>query len=211
VEVREALAGAGQSSPNYADTQVVVDRISRQLYVAHMEISLEQLVSSVEAIGDRPLDHIAEAAATARHLGDVGDMLVDHFVEAGRSSGASWADIGDRLGVSRQAVQRRFTSQQVTDARPLQTPSPHRGRQEHHGKYRPLWKWLGDQRVDEVATSFEEIERILGFSLPPSCRRHQPHWHSYEGSAVVRAIVDAGWRASGVNIERERVTFVRAN
>jgi hypothetical protein len=175
-----------------------------------MEITLEQLVTSVEDAAASSLDRIAEASATARHLDGLGDRLVDHFVDAGRASGHSWADIGERLGVTRQAVQRRFApaspeSQADRDVPPARP----RGRREHHGKYRALWQWLCDQRVASVDTSFADIERVLGFPLPPSCRRHQPHWHSYEGSAVVRAIIDAGWRATNVNVEREEVTFVR--
>jgi len=35
------------------------------------------------------------------------------------------------------------------------------------------------------------------------------HWHSYEGSAVARTIVDAGGRAARVNLTAETLTFVR--
>jgi hypothetical protein len=46
--------------------------------------------------------------------------------------------------------------------------------------------------------------------LPSSSRRHAAHWHSYEGSAVVRAIQDAGWQTRDLELEGERVAFVRA-
>ena len=49
---------------------------------------------------------------------------------------------------------------------------------------------------------------ILGFPLPDSCRSHSPHWYSYAGSAVARAIIDAGWHAANVNLSLESVTFV---
>jgi hypothetical protein len=80
---------------------------------------------------------------------------------------------------------------------------------EHHGKYRPLWEWLLSQSVRQVRLSFTDVERILGFPLPPSSRKHAAHWSSYEGSAVVRAIHDAGWRARDVDLNAGHVTFVR--
>ena len=79
----------------------------------------------------------------------------------------------------------------------------------HWGKYRPLWAWLRAQERDAVRTTFSEIEEILGFALPPSSRKHKPHWHSYEGSAVVRAIQDAGWQARRVDLELETLVLFR--
>jgi len=84
-----------------------------------------------------------------------------------------------------------------------------RGVTNHTGKYRELWRWLTSRREDEVRTTFAEIEAVLREPLPPSSRAHVPHWHGYEGSAVARAIADAGWRASDVNLTAETVTFVR--
>lgn len=48
-----------------------------------------------------------------------------------------------------------------------------------------------------------------GMPLPQSARDHLPHWYGYEGTALGRAIRDAGWRATEVNLTSERVTFVR--
>ena len=67
-------------------------------------IDLQQLVESVEVVTQDPLDRLSEAAATARHLGVLGDLLVDHFVSDCRGSGYSWAEIGVGLGVTRQAL-----------------------------------------------------------------------------------------------------------
>jgi hypothetical protein len=41
-------------------------------------------------------------------LTNLGDQLVDHFVEAARRDGCSWAQIGSVLGVSRQGAQQRY-------------------------------------------------------------------------------------------------------
>jgi DNA sulfur modification protein DndB len=77
------------------------------------------------------------------------------------------------------------------------------------GKYAALTEWLGSRSEPAVDVSFAEVERVLGFGLPPSARRHPAHWYSYEGSAVARAIMDAGWRARDLDVGAERVTLFR--
>ncbi|WP_329484221.1 DUF262 domain-containing HNH endonuclease family protein [Kribbella sp. NBC_01484] len=81
----------------------------------------------------------------------------------------------------------------------------------HTGKYEPLWRWLRNFDGREARLTFSEIEQILGFSLPDSSRNHLPHWYSYEGSAVARAIIDAGWKATQVQLAAETVTLVRVD
>jgi hypothetical protein len=44
--------------------------------------------------------------------------------------------------------------------------------------------------------SFADIETVIGMPLPGSCPRHPAHWSSHDGSAVARAIQDAGWTAA---------------
>lgn len=78
----------------------------------------------------------------------------------------------------------------------------------HSGKYRALWQWLQDQTQDDVTLSFSDVEQVLGIPLPPSARKHLPHWYGYDGTALGRAIRDAGWRASHVDLSAENVTFV---
>jgi hypothetical protein len=55
-----------------------------------------------------PLTRLADAMLTAGQLGEVSDHLVGHFVDQARRSGASWTDIGQSLGVTKQAAQQRF-------------------------------------------------------------------------------------------------------
>ena len=55
-----------------------------------------------------PLDHLADAVETSSHLGEVADHLIGHFVDQARRSGASWTEIGKYMGVTKQAVQKRF-------------------------------------------------------------------------------------------------------
>ena len=76
---------------------------------------LEQLVDLVEVNvreGTR-LDQLAEAVGVADGLNVLADQLVGQFVDRARDSGASWAEIGTALGVSKQAVQKRFVARRL--------------------------------------------------------------------------------------------------
>ncbi|HEX3732743.1 MAG TPA: hypothetical protein VHU91_07485 [Mycobacteriales bacterium] len=54
-----------------------------------------------------PLEQVGIARLRAATLSDLGDQLVDHFVGQARASGHSWGQIGEVLGVSKQAAQQR--------------------------------------------------------------------------------------------------------
>src|SRR3954471_20547963 len=71
-------------------------------------VRLDDLIDSIKQIHSEPLDQLADAAMAADHLGELADHLVGHFVDQARRSGASWTDIGRSMGVSKQAVQKRF-------------------------------------------------------------------------------------------------------
>lgn len=72
-------------------------------------MELRHLIARVEkeALDDTPLARIACAGMLSAELAAVGDQVVDHFVEAARREGCSWAQIGSALGVTRQAAQQR--------------------------------------------------------------------------------------------------------
>src|SRR3954463_2534606 len=55
-----------------------------------------------------PLTHLSDAVLTAQQLGEVADHLIGHFVDQARRSGASWTEIGQSMGVTKQAAQKRF-------------------------------------------------------------------------------------------------------
>ncbi len=57
-----------------------------------------------------PLARLAAAAELAGRLRARGDQLLDQFVDAARSGGASWAEIGCTLGTSKQAAHERFAA-----------------------------------------------------------------------------------------------------
>ncbi|BCJ73559.1 hypothetical protein CS0771_31030 [Catellatospora sp. IY07-71] len=55
-----------------------------------------------------PLEQLSDAVALGQHLGELADHLIGHFVDRARHSGASWTEIGQSMGVTKQAAQKRF-------------------------------------------------------------------------------------------------------
>jgi hypothetical protein len=80
-------------------------------------VKLDALVTHV--LAQRPeadaLQHLQDAVEVSAHLGDVADHLIGHFVDAARTEGASWTDIGANMGVTKQAVQKRFVPRESED------------------------------------------------------------------------------------------------
>ena len=54
------------------------------------------------------LARLSEAVTISEQIGEVADRLVGYFVDAARKAGATWAEIGSAMGVTRQAAQKRF-------------------------------------------------------------------------------------------------------
>ena len=96
------------------------------------------------------LEHLVDSVGLAAHLGELADHLVGHFADQARNSGASWAEIGDALGVTKQAAQKRFVP---------------RTRIEHHATSRGKAKSMFGRFTDEarsVVVASEEHCREAG-------------------------------------------------
>ena len=77
-------------------------------------------------------------------------------------------------------------------------------------KYEPLERHLRSATSKELPMSFEDIESILGTSLPPSARKHRAWWsNNPQNSVMTHAWVSAGYRTRQVNLEAESVVFER--
>jgi hypothetical protein len=75
-----------------------------------LNVNLQRLIEAIDTdlpTAD-PVAKVGEAQQRARSLSDIGDQLIDHFVTQARSTGTPWAQIGDALGVTRQAAQQRW-------------------------------------------------------------------------------------------------------
>jgi Clp amino terminal domain, pathogenicity island component len=80
--------------------------------MAGSPVSLDELITYVKTMSPdgRPLDNLSDAVSVGADLDDKSDALIGHFVDAARRSGASWSQIGVSMGVSKQAVQKRFVT-----------------------------------------------------------------------------------------------------
>ena len=82
------------------------------------------------------------------------------------------------------------------------------------GKYAPLEQYLRELPANqmEVTQGFEQIEKLLGSSLPASAYEDRRWWdHEKEGNHVnARAWANAGWKIDDVNVNEKWVKFVRA-
>jgi hypothetical protein len=76
-----------------------------------LDISLADLIARLdqELPDTSDLARISEAQLRAQTLADLGDQLVGHYVGKARQASASWSEIGDAIGVSKQAAQQRHT------------------------------------------------------------------------------------------------------
>jgi Clp amino terminal domain, pathogenicity island component len=73
-------------------------------------VTLNVLIDEVRSgFEDAPaLDRLTRAVDISGQVAELGENLVGFYVDEARRSGATWSEIGQRLGVSRQAVQKRF-------------------------------------------------------------------------------------------------------
>lgn len=79
------------------------------------------------------------------------------------------------------------------------------------GKYESLAKHLKRLPRDEWDASFDEIEEVLDFELPPSARRHRSWWgNSYRGNhSQAEGWIGAGWETRDIDLPKGKVRFER--
>jgi ATP-dependent Clp protease ATP-binding subunit ClpA len=80
--------------------------------VEEFPISLDTLITFVRAIHPRgdSLDGLSDAIRISGTIEDQADALIGYFVDQARQGGASWSQIGQSMGVSKQAAQQRFVT-----------------------------------------------------------------------------------------------------
>jgi len=88
--------------------------------VTSLPARLDELIAHVQRQrpGAGPLEHLGDAVVAGDQLGELADHLIGHFVDQARRSGASWAEIGRSMGVSKQAAQQRFVPRPADVATP---------------------------------------------------------------------------------------------
>ena len=139
-----------------------------------------------------PLDHVAEAAALAGRLDELADHLVGHFVDQARRAGASWTMIGQSMGVTKQAAQKRFvvgdssldrfTNRAKVVVLKAQNEARERGEQHVTSLHLVLgllaeWDGLAGQAVEAAGVSHDAVASGAAEALPEAgkpARRHAP-------------------------------------
>ena len=83
-------------------------------------VRLDALIAQVAEAqpGDDPLGRVEAACQAAADLDEVADHLVGHFVDEARAAGFTWTQIGEHIGVTKQAARKRFAPRNV----PQETP-----------------------------------------------------------------------------------------
>lgn len=79
-------------------------------------------------------------------------------------------------------------------------------------KYEPLTRYLAERREESWSARFADVERILGFALPPSAYRHPAWWANQDrGHSQTRSWRDAGWETCNVDLAGQRLMFARSS
>src|SRR3978361_936014 len=73
-------------------------------------VRLDDLIGTISTAHQDPLDRLTGAMQLAAELDEVADSLIGHFVDQARRAGASWSAIGQSMGMSKQAAQKRFVA-----------------------------------------------------------------------------------------------------
>jgi ATP-dependent Clp protease ATP-binding subunit ClpA len=136
--------------------------------------TLQQLIEIVrqDAGSSQPLDQLVTAAAAAAQLEETTDALLGHFVDRCRRDGRSWTEISNALGVTKQAVHKRFAPA-VAAHIAAATPSPTFERFTDRARHvvaasRQAATSLGAERVDSehiLLGLFAEPAGIAGRAL----------------------------------------------
>src|ERR1700753_1064887 len=85
--------------------------------MAEFPVSLDNLIAFVRSMHSNanPLENLTDAVQVAATLDEQSDALIGYFVDQARRAGAPWSEIGASMGVSKQAVQKRFVARTELD------------------------------------------------------------------------------------------------
>ncbi|MDT0306940.1 Clp protease N-terminal domain-containing protein [Streptomyces sp. DSM 44917] len=169
------------------------------------QVRLDDLIHAIKKVHSDVLDQLADAVVAADHLGEVADHLIGHFVDQARRSGASWAEIGRSMGVSRQAAQKRFVTKEGGEidfsegfkrftprARNVVVTAQEEARARRDGEIRPEHLVLGllsePQGIGAVALAEqgagpEEVRAAVAAALPPAPEEEPPALIPYNAAA----------------------------
>lgn len=74
-------------------------------------------------------------------------------------------------------------------------------------KYRLLSDYLHDNEGNSVSLTFSDIEKMLGFKLPPSAYTHRAFWANTTSHSIALSWLGVGYETVEVDIEKGIVVF----
>ncbi len=78
-------------------------------------------------------------------------------------------------------------------------------------KYDPLGHFLRKRSSNETPMTFEEIEKVIGVSLPPAAERHPAWWSNNPSNNVMTKVwLEAGYRSERVDLGGRKLVFRRS-
>ena len=168
-------------------------------------MTLDELITEAGADGSTSLEHLASACTIANHISELSDHLVCHFVDQARRDGASWAMIGQAMGVTKQAVQKRFAagepdlSRFTNRATVVVLKGQNDARERGHDEVGTLhlllgltaeWEGLAGQAIEAAGVARDELGTAAGTALPPGGEPR--HEHSPFAASAKKALAIAG-------------------
>ncbi len=170
-------------------------------------MTLDDLVAQVK--DRRPegtaLDHLGEASVVADHLGELGDHLLGHFVDQARRAGASWTMVGQSMGVTKQAVQKRFVAGDISMDRftnrativvlKAQNDARNRGHHEVTSLHLALgllseWEGLAGRAIESAGITKDAWTHAAEAVLPPPGEPSMYHVHHSTGLKKVLKLAE---------------------
>jgi hypothetical protein len=76
-------------------------------------------------------------------------------------------------------------------------------------KYRPLSDFLVKQYDTTISLTFKEVEKILGFALPPSAYSHRAWWANSPSHPQASSWLNVGWKVNDVDLKKKMASFHR--
>jgi hypothetical protein len=166
-------------------------------------VRLDDLIDAIRQASPDVLEQLSSAVLTADHLGDLSDHLIGHFVDQARRSGASWTQIGQSMGVTKQAAQKRFVpkapdldashgfSRFSPQARNVVVTAQNEARAASNAEIQTVHLILGllaepaasaAASIAAQGVSLEEARRAVSATLPPAAEQ-MPALVPFDGQA----------------------------
>lgn len=74
-------------------------------------------------------------------------------------------------------------------------------------KYQPLADFLSKSNKEDITLTFSDIEKILGFNLSPSARKHRPSWANNSQEALSWGWMPVGYESYAIDMKNEIAHF----